>query len=728
MKPHAGLASLVLVLLASGSPSQTAFTPIPTPPPGPGFTNGSTERLVFGDLDLDGDLDVVLADGGDAGNQRNRVWINLGGLQGGTIGTFADESATRWPNVADSSRNVELADIDGDGDLDAHVSNHSTFTSQSNRWIVNMGGSQGGTFGFFQDETAARWVGLGQGPGPGHPYLSSIPPSVLTGLNPPGGFRDWSCESSFGDVDNDGDLDLLHASYGAGFNGQVPTRIFLNDGDGYFSEFNPSGFALSGFSIANGDPALWCEGVQQHNTTDTTGQFADVATHQLAAMFADLDNDLDLDVFLGSRDSQPRAFFNRLEETGNLIFRDVTAFVYSVAAGAIGGHYEQNLADLDNDGDLDAYLLNYGLTTFFSDHVAFNDGTGRLVNFLTLPNSAPDFNEADFLDLENDGDLDVVVATFASPERVYVNAFVPSGTATFTELAGFASLPGTSLDVDAADLDGDGDTDLGYAMDNNMPEVLLRNDLVESGGPADAWAPRVLRLEQAPNRPAGSAPTAVRVQVYDNAPFPVLAFTQARLLVAVDGCPMPDPPMRWSGGQVFRGEIPGAYIGTVAYTALATDSSGNTGIATTLAGAPQVFSYAASGNKNVASYGLGTAGTGGAVPSLDTNGPAAAGNAAFALCVSNGLPAGGGCIAISLLPLVPGANLGFLLHVDPAAIAAVLSFVLDASGRRAALVPVPLPTPPGQALFAQFFGADPAAPSGISSSNALAIGTTPPLP
>jgi len=719
------LALAFLLSAAAEAPAQTTFAAIPTPGPLAGFTHGYTERLMFGDLDGDGDVDVVLAEGGDFGNQRNRVWINLGGLQGGTIGTFSDQSNTRWPNVSDTSRDVELVDIDDDGDLDAYISNTSTQTPQSNRWIVNMGGAQGGTPGFFQDQTSARWMGLAQGPGPGHPYASSINPLALVGLNPPGGFRDWSCECAFGDVDNDGDMDLLHASYGPGFNGQVPTRIFLNDGAGFFSELNPSGFQLPGDSIANGHPALWAEGTQQANTTNTTGQFADIATHQLAAMFADLDNDLDLDVFLGSRNTQPRAFFNRLDATGTPIFRDMTAYVYSVPAANVG-NYEQNLADLDNDGDLDAYLLDYGAS--FADFLAFNDGTGRLVNFQMLAASTGSDNEADFLDADNDGDLDIVVAPFNLTERIYVNAFVPTGSAIFSVLPGFPTVPGIALDVDVADVDNDGDTDIGFAMDQDSPERFYRNLLVDQGGPVDATAPRLRRLEAAPDRSAGSAPTVVRTQLYDNSALYLAGRDVTRLVVAVDGCPMPDVPMKYSGGQIFRGTIPGAYIGTVTYFARSTDPYGNTGQSSTAVGGQEVLSYLATGTKNATAYGPGTPGTFGLVPALGANGPAAAGNAAYGVCVSNGLPGSAGWIVFSLAPVDPPLAIGVAVSVSPGAIFFVPPVTLDAQGRGAIILPIPATVAAGGTVYAQFVGIDAAAPIGLSSSNGLAVTTTPPLP
>ncbi|HET6203124.1 MAG TPA: FG-GAP-like repeat-containing protein [Planctomycetota bacterium] len=719
--------------LAAPGLAQTTFTQVNpfTNLPGTAPAIGYTERLFFGDLDGDGDLDCVLADGGDLGNQPNRVWINMGGLQAGTLGAFQDQSATRWTGIADDSRDVQLVDIDLDGDLDAYVSNTSTQTPQSNRWVVNMGGAQGGTAGFFQDQTATRWVGLAQGPGPGHPYQSSIPASLLTGLSPAGGFKDWSCECGFGDADNDGDMDLLHATYGNLFNGNAPTRIFLNDGNGFFSEFNPSGFQLSGDSIVNGNPGLWCEGTQLNGTTDTTGTNCDIATHQLAAMFADLDNDLDLDIFLGSRNSQPRAYFNRLQETGTLIWRDMTAFVYTTNASNLG-NYEQNLADLDNDNDLDAYLLNYGSpSNSFDDRIAYNNGAGQLVSFTTMANSFFDDNEPDFGDFDGDGDVDIAVAAFGGSDRIYFNNFIPSGlTGSFTLQNNggpvLPLVPGTTLDVDIADWDNDGDYDAAWAVDAGGAEVFMRNNL----NTVEAIPPRVKRLEQAPNRSIGSAATTVRVQVYDNSPLYQTGRNATKVKVTVNGCPMPDATMRYSGGQIFRGAIPGAYVGTVDYSVTSTDEHGNTGSSTTLAGAADVKSYVATGSTGATPYGVGTAGTAGLVPALDVNGPAAEGNGAFAFCVSNGKPGGAGVLFLAGTSIPTTDVLGINVNLDLAGLVSLGGMAIDANGFGRKDLPIPASGAAGAVLFFQYFGIDAAAANflGISSSNGLEVVAAPPLP
>ena len=132
------LAVVALTGLASAQSFQKAQGNIPT-----GTLNQeSSENVDFADIDSDGDWDAVVADGGDEGNSKNRIWINQGGLQGGVAGIFVDETGSRSPNVHDTSRDVEFADIDGDGDVDLAVANTSSVSNQSCRWLVNQGGVQ----------------------------------------------------------------------------------------------------------------------------------------------------------------------------------------------------------------------------------------------------------------------------------------------------------------------------------------------------------------------------------------------------------------------------------------------------------------------------------------------------------------------------------------------------------------------------------------------------------
>lgn len=533
-------------------------------------TGSDTENVDFADVDLDGDWDAALADGGDSGNDQNRLWINQGGSQMGTLGQFLDRTSTQFPSFQDDSRDIEFVDFDNDGDADVYASNTSQISNQGNRWWTNLGGAQAGTVGFYGDETATRWVGLG---GTG----SSINPSQLIANS----FIDWSCDCDFGDLDNDGDMDLVHSSYGGSFAGSVPTRLFLNDGSGHFSEFNPSGFQLSGATIANGNPGLWCEGMQQGNTSNFDGTNCDIAATALDIDVGDIDGDFDLDILHGARNEAPRMFANRLDGSSlaparpnhMLGFRDVTGMVFppGYTQGTFG-HYEQEMGDMDGDGDLDIYGMNWLYTGFsFDDITLRNNGDGTFGGQVTITGSNADDNEADFLDFDNDGDLDVYVANFSGQDKLYRNTN-GLGNYALVSLPNFAAI---SLDADAADVDNDGDPDVIIAEDNGQDETFLRNTTEAN----DVFAPYIPNVEQlGPARAVRQAPFAVRAHVYDNAPYYTTWYNPTDVLVTVDGAPLPAIPARSSGGQVFRAEIPGNLLGKVTYQFRSMDQYSNTGL------------------------------------------------------------------------------------------------------------------------------------------------------
>ena len=488
------LVPLAVLFAASGSSSAQVFVSEPGLIPNiPAQNLNWSENVDFADIDHDGDWDAAIADGGDAGNDQNRLWLNRGGLQGGNVGTFSDATNVRFPSINDDGRDVEFVDFDGDGDLDMYNSNTSAITNQTNRWWTNNGGAQGGALGFYTDETQARWVNLG---GAG----SSIAPSLVL---PGGGFIDWSCDCDFGDLDNDGDMDLVHSTYGGSFDGGAPTRIFLNDGDGFFSEFNPGGFQLTNDKLQNGNPALWAEGTQQANTSNSNGSQADVATSTLDIDLGDRNGDFDLDILHGDRNNSPRWFDNRLEENGGTLgFRDVTSAVYpnSVTAGHGGGNYEQEMGDIDGDGDLDLYGLNW---QGFNDIMYRYEG-GAFTSATTLGGSGADDNEGDFLDFDNDGDLDLFVCNFSGNAKLYENVDNGSGQIGMNLLSagasGLAVTGNRGIDADACDTDGDGDYDVILARDNAQANQLLRN----TTNVPDTTAPYVPRRREPRRRRRGN--------------------------------------------------------------------------------------------------------------------------------------------------------------------------------------------------------------------------------
>ena len=100
------------------------FSPHPTTP---GFGGGNSAKAALGDLDNDGDLDVVIANitGGD-GENAETVWLNDG------LGNFSAHP-TAPTFGAGNSDDLELGDFDGDGDLDAIVAN--TFGEAETVWL-----------------------------------------------------------------------------------------------------------------------------------------------------------------------------------------------------------------------------------------------------------------------------------------------------------------------------------------------------------------------------------------------------------------------------------------------------------------------------------------------------------------------------------------------------------------------------------------------------------------
>jgi len=560
----AGLTGLCLLAPDAGAQFTDNTTDIPSGNPG---NNSASENVDFGDVDNDGDWDAVFADGGDSQRDQNRIWINQAGLQAGTKGVFLDDTTARFPALTDQSRDIEFVDFDGDEDLDIYVSNTSTIVAETNRWWRNTGVHTG----VYVDETSTRWVNL-SGPN------SSVPTADVLAL----GFLDFSCDCDFGDLDNDGDMDLFHSSYGGIFNGNVPSRIFLNDGAGFFEEFNPSGYKLPNRNITNGAPGLWCEGTQQGGTTNITGANCDIAASALDIDLGDIDGDFDLDVLHGSRSELPRLFQNRLEENGggSLGFRDITGtFPAGYSTGS--GHYEQEMGDMDGDGDLDIYGLNWASNFGLSDIVMENDGAGIFGSIAILPNSGSDDNEGDFIDYDLDGDIDLFVANFSGSDRLYRNDNNGGGSGfSFTEVSG-AQLPGPfaiSLDADCCDVDGDGDYDVIVSNDNGTRNFYFKNSIRSGGvGPQDVSAPYIPNVEQAPTRTAGAAPTVVRAQVYDNAPYYITWYNETWLEVKVNGGPATIVPMVSSGGQIFRAEIDGSLVGSITYQVFSQDEYGNQG-------------------------------------------------------------------------------------------------------------------------------------------------------
>lgn len=314
------------------------------------------DKFASGDLDGDGDVDLFVAND----NSPNQVLRNDGS------GRFTDVTAISIVQPStNATHSVNLADIDGDGDLDILIGNDDFL---SNRVYRNNGA------GVFTDVTA-----------------TALPPNAH--------FTECQVVADF---DGDGDVDWFTVDSG-------PCHFYENDGTGVFSDATAA--RVAGLPLINGDrwdvtpfaadidgdgdldvmvPRLFStpylirnqSGVLVPNPSQLT-----LAVSNQGNWFADVDGDGDPDVFAsGGR--------YLLQNQGNGTFVDVTATAFGTAPlGALASF------DIDNDGDVDlvtttSIWTNNGLGVFTAQTVSTTQPYGFNAGY-----AAADF--------DGDGDVDL---------------------------------------------------------------------------------------------------------------------------------------------------------------------------------------------------------------------------------------------------------------------------------------------------------------------------------
>ena len=128
-------------------------------------------------------------------------------------------------------------------------------------------------------------------------------------------------------------------------------------------------------------------------------------------------------------------------------------------------------ADLDNDGDQDLYVNNFGPNVLYR-----NNGDGTFTDVTTragVGNGNQVGAGACFLDMDKDGDLDLFVSNYVGPNTLYLN----DGDGRFTEAAEDAGLAdgGWGKGPTFGDLDLDGDA-LTFADDAVVAQRACLDD------------------------------------------------------------------------------------------------------------------------------------------------------------------------------------------------------------------------------------------------------------
>jgi hypothetical protein len=490
----------VIALLALGSVSLSGAEVVAAPwvdvtAQTIGVTGEWSNKVELADIDGDGRVDLLFANGrgyaSDGGPERNRVFLNQG------AGASFLEVSEAVMGAADRTRVIKARDVDGDGVVDLFVGN--TWQTQS-RLLLGQGG------GTFKEVTATHL------------------PQRLASVG----------DAELGDVDGDGDLDLVLADWGAGdpsSNEGGPLLLWLNEGGVFVEAALPAALVRWSWELE----------------------------------LVDVDGDLALDVALSCKSCTGSSL---------LLGDGAGGFVdASTMLPQFSNNYDFEAMDLTGDGFVELITINDKSPGTREHVLSWQPGQGFVdVTEALLPepqNLAGDDNMAVFLDVESDGDVDVLIAGLAgSQDRLLLN----DGAGGLTAQVGVfepAMSPGT-LGIAVADLNGDGRLDVVMAEGE-----LAEPDKVYFGEdvPVDSRPPLVVDRGAAPGASAGEF--VITGQVHDRK-TPVMPHDFQAVVVEVvllADASTSEAPMRWVGGDLWRAAV--AVTGASSARICATDAVGN---------------------------------------------------------------------------------------------------------------------------------------------------------
>ncbi len=334
-----------------------------------------------GDVDGDGRDDLYVANYGP-----NLLYRNRGD------GTFEDITAASGTGDPSFSTGATFVDVDGDGDLDLYVVNYMDYRVENNKYCGEM------------KPGYRTYCG---------PEIYPGAPDRLYRNDGNGRFTDISAEAGIAnpdgrglgvlalDYDQDGDMDLYVANDG------MANYLYRNDGKGRFTEVG----LLAGAALADDGRAQAGMGVDA----------------------GDYDGDGWEDFFVANLSFQPSSLYRNLGD-GSFAERSFKAGLAGPTFLMTG--YGAGFFDFDNDGWLDLFQANGHMmdnVQLYFDNLTFpepaqlfrnrGDGTFEDVTATRARDlERPSVGRGSaFLDLENDGDLDLVMLVAGGAPRLFRN-------------------------------------------------------------------------------------------------------------------------------------------------------------------------------------------------------------------------------------------------------------------------------------------------------------------
>ncbi len=445
------------------------------------FEAVSDSDLQFGDIDNDGDEDVIIAGLSGTGDRSVRVYRNDAGV--GFRRVWSDSVF-----LGTDQGTVNFSDVDNDNDLDVLITGTypngpSSYPNSSNLYLNDGFGN------FTRDLTntfinvhasAVAFIDI-EGDLDSDVIISGRSNSgdALIALYVNDGLGNFSLTSGnpfdsikygaidVADIDNDSDMDIiisgenndldriteLYVNDGLGnFSGTLNDTVFdgMKNGDIVFQDVDYNGTAdlaiVGENQLGQNISRLYLNNGSGIFTSSTSSTIASADKSSLA--FGDVNGDNFADLFIiGQFDT--RLYTNN----GSGVFTHSLADTVfkSTSNGAIG------FSDIDGDNDLDI-LMTGELWPAGLAEMYYNDGQGHF-SFV----SGTAFNGGDLValaDIDGDNDLDAFIMGYNYNFDYNSYLYLNDGHANFTPWDSTSILPLQNAAADFADIDGDGDQDL----------------------------------------------------------------------------------------------------------------------------------------------------------------------------------------------------------------------------------------------------------------------------